>query len=47
MGAEDAEPAARGVNSFQLIRFGGRWWITSVVWDVETDDRPIPGDLGG
>lgn len=46
VGAEDAEPAARGVNSFQLIRYGGRWWITSVVWDVEADGRPIPGDLG-
>lgn len=42
VGSDDADPVSRGVNSFQLVRFGGRWWIASVVWDVETPERPIP-----
>ncbi|NIP77825.1 MAG: hypothetical protein GWM90_00925 [Gemmatimonadetes bacterium] len=47
VGSEDSEPVGRGVNSFQLVRFGGRWWIASIVWDVEGPDQPIPeGYLG-
>ncbi len=29
---DDAEPYAKGVTSFQLLRSGERWWITNVVW---------------
>lgn len=36
---------ARGVNSIQLINDGKRWWITSINWDEETPDNPIPRDL--
>jgi hypothetical protein len=35
----------RGVNSIQLINDGKRWWITSINWDQETPDNPIPRDL--
>jgi hypothetical protein len=35
----------RGVNSIQLINDGKRWWITSINWDEETKDTPIPRDL--
>lgn len=42
VGSPDADPVGRGVNSFQLARFGGRWWIASVVWDIETPDHPLP-----
>lgn len=35
----------RGVNSIQLVNDGKRWWITSINWDEETKDNPIPGDL--
>ncbi len=42
VGSEDSDPVGRGVNSFQLVRFGPRWWIVSVAWDVETPDQAIP-----
>jgi hypothetical protein len=32
----------RGINSFQLVRHRGRWWITGIVWDEETGAGPIP-----
>lgn len=42
VGSETADPVVRGVNSFQLVRSGDRWWIASIVWDVEDPDQPIP-----
>lgn len=47
VGTPEAEPTGRGVNSLQLIRHAGRWWITSIVFDVERPDRPIPERYGG
>lgn len=44
VGSEDSEPVGRGINSFQLVRFGSRWWIAGIAWDVEGPDQPIPGD---
>ena len=32
----------RGINSFQLIQFEGRWWITSCLWTGESEDNPVP-----
>ena len=32
----------RGINSFQLVRHGGRWWVVSIMWQQETPDNPIP-----
>lgn len=40
--AKDARPFARGVNSFQLLNDGGRWWILSVYWQQESASAPIP-----
>lgn len=40
----NAEPYARGINSFQLVSTGGRWWITGVVWDRERAGAPIPAE---
>lgn len=40
--AGDAEPFARGVNSFQLLHDGTRWWIVTIFWQAETPDVPIP-----
>lgn len=42
-GAEDPTPFARGVNSFQLVHDGSRWWIVTIFWQGETPDNPIPG----
>jgi hypothetical protein len=32
----------RGINSIELIRENGRWWIMSITWDQETPEQPIP-----
>lgn len=40
--AGDAEPFARGINSFQLLHDGSRWWVVSIYWQAESEDRPIP-----
>jgi hypothetical protein len=38
----DATPFARGINSFQLLYDGVRWWVVSIYWDQERPDNPIP-----
>ena len=35
-------PFARGINSLQLFFDGARWQITSLLWDNETTENPIP-----
>lgn len=30
---EDAEPFLRGINTYQLMNDGTRWWIVSVFWE--------------
>jgi len=34
--------AERGVNSFQLIKTPNGWRVSSIVWDVEDKNLPIP-----
>lgn len=41
---EDA-PIARGINSFQLLKHEGRWWIVTVFWSNESKDNPIPEEF--
>ena len=42
------EPAfARGVNSIQLMKDGGRWWVVTIFWDAEREGNPVPADLIG
>lgn len=38
----EAEPFARGVNSFQLLDDGERWWVVTILWNAETEEEPIP-----
>jgi hypothetical protein len=40
--ASDEKPFERGINSIQIVKDGRRWWIASVIWDVERTDNPIP-----
>ena len=40
--AADAKPFERGINSFQLMNDGNRWWIVTILWQGETSDHPIP-----
>lgn len=41
------KPFQRGVNSFQLLNDGKRWWIVSIFWDSERADNPLPAKLAG
>ncbi len=45
--ADEAEPFARGINSFQLMHDGSRWWVVSIYWQNESEDNPIPTRYGG
>ena len=38
----DKEPFLRGINSFQLLNDGKRWWVVTIYWQAETPDNQIP-----
>jgi hypothetical protein len=38
----DAKPFARGINSIQMLKDGGRYWIVNIYWDAERPETPIP-----
>ena len=38
----DKKPFMRGINSFQLLNDGKRWWVMTIFWQAETVDNPIP-----
>ena len=40
--ATDKEPFARGINSFQLLNDGKRWWVLTIYWQGETPEIQIP-----
>ena len=40
--ADDPAPFSRGINSFQLMHDGERWWIVTIYWEAETPEKPIP-----
>ena len=39
---DDKEPFMRGINSFQLLNDGKRWWVMTIYWQQESPDTPIP-----
>ncbi len=43
--APGEKPFARGVNSFQVVNDGKRYWILSIFWDSERPDNPLPTAL--
>lgn len=45
--AADAKPFERGINSFQLLFDGHRWWVVTIYWQGERSDLPIPKRYGG
>jgi hypothetical protein len=46
--ADDKKPFERGINSFQLMNDGKRWWVVTVYWQGEDDKNPLPAKyLGG
>lgn len=42
--AGDAQPFARGINTFVMVEAEGRWWVASLSWQGETPATPIPAD---
>lgn len=36
-----------GINSIQLLKKNGRWWVVSVFWDNASEDNPIPAEYLG
>lgn len=38
----EPDPFVRGINSFQLVWDGSRWWVASILWFGETSEHPIP-----
>lgn len=40
--ADEEKPFARGINSFQLMNDGTRWWVVNIFWTAERPDLPIP-----
>ena len=38
----DEKPFARGINSFQLLKDGDRYWVVNIFWDPESPTKPIP-----
>ncbi len=43
--AADPKPFERGINSFQLMNDGRRWWIVTIFWQGETAGSPIPEEF--
>jgi hypothetical protein len=41
-GANDPQPFARGINSFQLFYDGTRWYIVTIYWNAERPGLEIP-----
>ncbi|SRR6266481_2525999 len=40
--AKGEKPFARGINSFQLMNDGTRWWIMNIYWQGEEAGHPLP-----
>ena len=40
--ANDAQTIQRGINSIQLVKDDNRWWVISILWDVERAGNSIP-----
>jgi hypothetical protein len=40
--AKGEKPFARGINSFQLLNDGTRWWVVTIYWEAEDKDHQLP-----
>jgi hypothetical protein len=43
----DGKPFQRGINSMQLVYDGKRWWVLSIVWDIDRAGNALPKAMGG
>ncbi len=39
---EDEKMLGRGLDSIELVRRGGRWWVASITTEHERPNRPMP-----
>ena len=39
---EGKKNTIRGINSFQLMNDGKRWWVMTIFWQGESPNNPIP-----
>lgn len=39
---QDTNTKGRGITSYQLVHYEDRWWIFSLLWTTESDDKEIP-----
>jgi hypothetical protein len=39
---DEEKPFMRGINSFQLLFDGTRWWVVTIAWQAETPETPLP-----
>jgi hypothetical protein len=39
------QAAQQGVDSWELVRRDGRWWIVAIANEVVTTNRPVPKEL--
>jgi len=37
----------KGINSYQLTHYSGRWWIVSLLWTIASKSSGIPAKYGG
>jgi len=37
----------RGMNSYQLAYYKGRWWIVNLLWTLESNNAQLPEKYGG
>jgi hypothetical protein len=40
--AKNEKPFARGINSFQFLFDGSRWWVLTIHWEGEDPQHPVP-----
>ncbi|MCX2680206.1 hypothetical protein OOZ15_09675 [Galbibacter sp. EGI 63066] len=46
--AKDSEGVEnKGINSYQLAYYNGRWWIVSLLWTSESNGVELPEKYGG
>ncbi len=40
--SKESAPVQRGINSIQLVKDAGRWWVLTILWDIERPEEKIP-----
>jgi hypothetical protein len=41
----DGKPFARGINTWELVSDGTRWWIAGLAWDEERKGLALPKEM--